>query len=142
MAKTYSPDKIAKKYEDNAVASQKEFSEGVKSVDVCPTHLAADKMDKMRAGWLEAFDSGYIEAQLRAVPLAEWKDLADDPAKWIAGIRKKGVPGQKRFWRAWIPILESHKAELATMTDETLEDRLQIMMANARGLAEKKGTWR
>jgi len=138
----FDPNKISEKYKTNATAARKDFIDGIKGVTESPTAKAADKIDKMKAGLMAAFDSGFTEAQLRKVTLAEWKEAAQDPAKWLEGISKKGAEGQKKFWQSWGPILETHKNEIAQLTDDTLEDRLQKMMANAREMAKLKGTWR
>ncbi len=76
MAKL-TPDQIARKQADRLKAASAEFRAGVESVTQAPGQLAAQAQAKMRAGILDAIDSGRWASAVSAVSLADWKGTDD-----------------------------------------------------------------
>lgn len=139
MAKRLTPQEIADKQIRRASAAVGDFKKGVQGVDVSPTEKAAQNADGYVAGIQDAVESGRWQARLRAVSKQAWIEAtagkgADRYASGIAAAR----PKIEAFQAAYGPIRDRIAATVNAMPSQTLEQRLEKMMANARGLAANK----
>lgn len=117
------PAEQSEKWRRNLKASVGDIQKGIDRVSVSPGEMAADKIDKMKARLIEAFDSGKVEARLRSVSLSEWKAITK---KKIAERLSGGVDAAGDKFEKFSAELNSHiDAGLPTiqnMPDLTLED--------------------
>lgn len=131
------PEEGAQKLIDRAKAATPHIKDQVMKVKVAPTALAADKLDKMRAGFLAALDSGKVERGLRRTSLQAWQSAMIN--KGIPRIAQ-GLDSAKdkiiEFNRQFYPYLERVQAEVAAMSDLTLEDSINRMVHNVRRISE------
>jgi hypothetical protein len=108
---------------------------GVERTTVNPADLAIASLDKMLAGFVEAMNSGKIEAGLRNVTLADWKDSM--LRKGLSNLAA-GVDGaQNKVTRkagALLQAVDAAQGVVANMPDLTFEDRLNRMTAFSRSM--------
>jgi len=131
------PQQVAEKWKRRAQAAVPDYQAGIEAVTTSPTAKAADKIDKMRANFLAALDSGYLETQLRAVGLEEWKrkTVLKGVRNMAAGI-EAGTDKMQAFMTEFLPFLDTIKTELDRMPDATLEDSINRMVHQIRRAAE------
>jgi len=131
------PLKSAAKWQRNTKAATADMAEGVDRVEVSPGVLAARKVDKMRANFNAAIDSGKTAERLAAVGLDEWKN-----AMKTKGVQRvsAGVDGALSKVGEFHVQLDSHQAtisnKLAKMPDVTLEDGIARATEQMRSMAE------
>lgn len=117
------PREAREKHARNLKASVPDIRAGVARVTISPTAKAADKVDKMRAKLMEAFDSGKVERGLRRVTLEEWKTkMTDKGINNIATGVDLSADKIERFFAELFPYQESLQARISAMPDLTLED--------------------
>lgn len=110
---------------------------GIARVTESPTAKAAGKVDKMRTNLLAALDSGKWANRLKAVSLEVWKSAAID--KGVNRIAS-GIDGAaakvEDFAGQLLPFQDKLKADIQRMPDVTLEDNIQRMVTQIRGMAK------
>lgn len=138
MAKL-TPDQIARKQADRLKAASAEFRSGVESVTQAPGQLAAQAQAKMRAGILDAIDSGRWASAVSAVSLADWKArMIEKGLPRLASGVDAAIPKMTKFYQALISYQDSLKSEIDRMPSMTLEDNINRMTTWVRRMAEFK----
>lgn len=137
MAKTSA--EATEKWQRNMRASTEDIRKGIDRVEVAPTKLAADQIDKMRIKLMEAFESGRVEAGLRGVSLEDWKTAFKDVGvgRIAAGV-DKAEGKMKDFFDFLLPHVAAGQAKIKAMPSTTLEDNIQRMTTFTRHMASKK----
>jgi hypothetical protein len=135
MAKLLTPQEIADKQIKAATARVGDYRDGVLKTTKNPMQAAIAKKDKMVSNFNAAMDDGSWEDGLNAVSVEEWKQRTaskggDNYARGVAASRDKIVDFQTQF----TPVRRQVAAEVASMPDNTFEERLERMRANAMGL--------
>lgn len=138
MAKL-TPLEIAEKQVKRAMAAVSDYKKGVENVEVSPTAEAAKKKDKYLSGVQAAVDDGTYEAALNAVSRESWiedtvRKGGDRYAKGMEMAKDKIVA----FQTAFSPVRDAVRKQVRAMADDTFEERMARMEANARGLHEFK----
>jgi hypothetical protein len=131
------PAEAASKWQRNLKNATQDIQRGVQAVTVSPTEKAAAKIDKMRTNLIAAIDDGKVEAGLRRVTLAEWKDktLNKGLQRLSAGVDAAGGK-QQQFYTQLFPYQESLQGKVSGMPDTTLEDNIGRMVEWARGMSQ------
>lgn len=130
------PQQYAERLIAGVANNAEKIRSGVESVTDSPMEKAAGKKDKWIQGIQDAAANGKWERGLRRVSLNEWK--ASFINKGIQNMQtgvRNARPKMEAFAEEFFPHLEKIQAKVASMPDVTLEDRLQRMMENARGIA-------
>lgn len=117
------PAEQSEKWARRLKGSVSDIQRGIDRVSVSPGEMAADKIDKMKARLIAAFDSGKVEARLRAVPLSEWKAITK---KKVAERLSGGVDAAGDKFEKFSAELNSHidsgLPTIQNMPDLTIED--------------------
>ena len=139
-----SPEEIAKKWERNASAASTSMTEGIKRVDVSPTHEAAKHIDKYLQNIQKAVQEGRVKSGLESVSLEDWKKatLEKGVSRYI-----QSIPGATHKMARAMTILKPHieagQAIVAKMPHLTVLDGAEkakamvIHMGKAKGLVKK-----
>lgn len=143
MAKPYDPTKVTEKQIRRAQAATTDYTAGVQAVTESPTAKAAKKIDKMRAGFNAAIDSGKVADGLNAVTLDDWKNATTKKGgeRYASGVSDSQDKVQA-FHEELSSFMGPHLQKINSMPDTTPDQRLAKMMANAQGLAKFKRTRR
>ena len=135
MAKL-SAQEFADKWGSRTSAATADFKRGVERVTESPTAKAAGKLDKMRANFNAAIDSGKVKRGLEGVSLADWKGVT--ATKGVSNI-PSGVAAAKAKVQKVAGALLSHidagVDEVSKMADVTLEDGIARSAAMIRHMA-------
>lgn len=127
----------AEKWARNTKGATEEMRRGVGRVTEAPGVAAAAKADKMRAGVVEAIDSGKWQENVAAVPLSEWKEKMLNKG---VGRVSAGVDAANGKVVDFHNQLADHQERLSgsieQMPDLTLEDGINRMVAQVRGMSE------
>ena len=117
--------------------STQRIVEGVQNVQVSPTAKAAKSLDKAKAGYTAAIDSGKMARKLNAVSLESWKasTLAKAPQRISAGV-DGAVPKMQEFARKLLPYLTQVQAKVQAMPNISLEDNIQRAVTQMREMAK------
>ena len=133
------PEEGARKLIDRARAAAPHIADQVRKVQVAPTEVAAQKIDKMRTNFLKSVDDGSVERGLRRVSLSDWQSAMIN--KGVPRITQGLEQAESKiveFNREFYPHLERVQAEVAAMPDTTLEDNVARAVHNIRRNAEFK----
>lgn len=129
----------AAKWGNRLKGATTEIRQGVEGVTQAPGQAAAKKADKMLAGIQKALSDGTWQRNVAAVSLDEWKKKTLDKG---LGRISSGVDGamdkQVQMAEKLLAAVDSVKGEVDRMPDTTLDDRLNRMVAFARGMSTKK----
>ncbi|MBU2685575.1 MAG: hypothetical protein KKF27_20230 [Gammaproteobacteria bacterium] len=133
------PEQGADKLISRAKAATSTLADQIRKVTVSPTQTAADNIDKMRANFNAAIDSGKVERGLRRVSLQDWQKAMIERgipriASGLDASRGKIVEFNRQFY----PFLERVQAEVAAMPNLTLDDNINRMVHNVREIAKFK----
>jgi len=133
------PEEGALKLIANAKAATPHIKAQVMKVTVAPTAAAADKIEKMRANFNAAIDSGKVERGLRRTSLQDWQNaMVNKGIPRIAAGLDAAKDKIVEFNRQFYPFLETVQAEIKAMPDLTLEDSISRMVHNVRRIADFK----
>lgn len=139
MAKNLTAEQITDKMIRNASAATQDYKEGVQRVADNPAAKAVEKKEKMRANFLESMDDGKYEASMSQVTLQSWKTATagKGAARWAQGMQdaKAKILATQRELKQHRDTVQQ---EVQSMPDDTAEQRIQRMVANARGMAQFK----
>lgn len=134
MAKL-TPAEFSEKWARRLSQSEPDITRGVNRVTESPPQKAAQNMKKMYERWLEAFNSGKIEAGLNRVDLGTWKK--DMLEKGIPNLRRgieRGTPKVQQFATELLSYQDSLLAQLENMPDLTFEDSKSRVLAWMDGM--------
>ena len=107
---------------------------GVEAVTVSPTEQAAAAQDRYLMGVQRAVASGKWARGLRRVSLQDWKTaMISKGVDRVATGAMQARDKMRKFLGEWLPYVQQVKASLPARG--TLDQNLQRMLANARGLA-------
>lgn len=134
---------IARKQVRNAQQSSEEYVKGVNATTVAPGAAAVAKKTKLVNGFLAAINSGKWEENTAAVTLDEWKRRTAS----VGGRNySQGVADSQdkveAFWDEFLPFVESVRASVNSMPDDTEAQRDAKMLANANELRKFRRTRR
>lgn len=128
-----SPADAAAKWVARTTAASADYVKGVQAVTQAPGAAAAAKKEKMRAGVMQALDSGKWERNVAAVPLQTWKDAAATKGgQRLAQGVQAAAPKMQGFLQEFLPFQQNIVERSKQMDDTTLEGRLQKMLFVAR----------
>lgn len=134
---TMTPAQISEKWAKNLGASTASIRSGVEGVTVAPTEKAAMALPLLLANLTKAIESGKMERALRSVSLQDWQRAMID--KGIARIREGAVKAEPKFTRFMaqlLPHIERVQADVNRTPRGSLEDNIERMVTNVRGMAE------
>lgn len=129
----------AEKWGRNLKNSTQDIRTGVEAVTTAPGVKAAKKADKYLAGIQRAVSDGTWQKRVSAVTLQDWQEKTINKgigriAQGVDSAQSKQVQMAEKLLAA----IDSVKAKVDGMPDTTLDDRLNRMVAFARGMSEKK----
>lgn len=134
---------MLKKWKTNTKNGVQSYIDGVRSTDVNPMQEAIKAIPRYLAGVQAAVSDGRLEAGLASVSKAQWAEKAEKiGAPRIASGVDAGEASFNAFLSAFIPEQQRITQEVRAMPANTLEERLQRMMAQARATAQLKGIGR
>lgn len=117
------PEQFQEKHARRLKGATEDMKAGAERVTVAPTELAVKKLDKMKANFNKAMDSGKIERGLKRVTLDDWKHKYID-----VGIDRvsAGIDAAKdkviSFASELLPFEGALQAEVNKMADLTIQD--------------------
>ena len=129
------PSKIADKQISRLSSAVPEIEDGIQAVTESPTAKAADNLDKAKARYVAAIDSGKTAKRLRAVSLQDWQE------KTLAKVTRvaEGVEASRgkieRFHAQRNAAQDRIDATLKTMPTRTLDDSIRRMTTQVREMA-------
>lgn len=127
------------RWKDRLSSATKQIQDGVNAVDQAPTALAAAKQAKMRAGIIEAIDSGRWAAALKAVTLDQWKTrMVNVGVPRIAQGADQAQAKVEKFFQELYTFEDSLLAKINTMSDTTLQDRINKAVSWMQGMSKFK----
>jgi len=130
---------VAKRWASGMVAAVPKIKAGVMAVTVSPATKAIAAKDKYVAGIMQSLEDGTWEAGLRSVDFNDWKEkTANAGTTRIQSGVSAATPGFTKFLEQLLPYTESVSRQIAQMPDNTAEDRIARMVANARLMAQFK----
>lgn len=129
----------AEKWGRNLKNSTQDIKAGVERVDVAPGVKAAKAADKMLAGITRAIQDGTWARQVQSVSLEDWKRKTIDKGigRISAGV-DAAMNTQVQMAEKLLSAIDTVKRRVDDMPDTTLDDRLNKMVAFARGMSEQK----
>lgn len=138
MAKL-TPQQIVDKQIKNASNAVQDYRNGVLNTDKNPMQLAVQAIPKMRNNFNAAVDSGKVAAGFNSVSLQTWKQQTATKGgdRYVDGVTK-AKPKMLQFQMQIAPFRAALQQELASMPTDTPDQRIQKMVANARGMAAFK----
>jgi len=129
----------ADKWGRNLKNSTQDIRAGVERVTTAPGMQAAKKSDKYLAGIQRAVANGTWQKNVAAVSLQDWqaKTINKGIGRISAGV-DSAQTAQIAMAEKLLAAVDSVKAKVDSMPDTSLDDRLNRMVAFARGMSEKK----
>lgn len=110
---------------------------GVEKVTEAPTLKAAAKKDKMKANLNKSLDNGKWERGLKRVSLEEWKrQMVDKGVGRVAAGIDGAAAKVESFYAELFPFQDALKEQIKKMPDITLEDNINRMTTQIRGMAK------
>lgn len=135
MSRNLTPQQIADKQINRLAGARDDIIRGIEGVTEAPTARAAEQLDKAKANYIKAIDSGKTGAALRRVTLSEWQDKTkakvDRVAEGAAASRStiEEFHGQRAEHQAKID------AKLKTMPKRNLADSQARMIEQMKQMA-------
>lgn len=127
------------RWKDRLSSATQQIQAGVNAVDQAPTALAAAKQAKMRAGIIEAIDSGRWAAALKAVSLDQWKTrMVNVGIPRIAQGADQAQAKVEKFFNELYNFEDSLLQKVNGMADTTLQDRINKAVAWMQGMSKFK----
>ena len=131
MSKGLTGEQIAEKHARRLTAAIPDMRDAVDRVTVNPMEKAANSMDKMRARYLEAIDSGKVQRGFKRVSLDEWKDAYKRNVDRVASGIENAKPKTAKFFTELNAYQSSYLPDVHKMPSTTFEQNLERMRANA-----------
>jgi hypothetical protein len=122
---------------------EKNYRQGISMPKKDPIQAGIDAEAVYAARTKAAIEEQRRAKALRGVTMQEWYGYADviGAPKLVDGVVKR-EPKVKKFIDSWVPLLESHLANIDRMPKATDKDAEEKMLANLRGLKALHGKWR
>ena len=135
------PEQFQEKHARNLKAAAEDMVAGAARVTVAPTELAAKKIDKMKANFVKAIESGKVERGLHRVTLEQWKTKYTDigiprVAAGIDGAKEKVIA----FASELLPFEATLQSDVAKMPDLTITDSVARASKWIVGMSKFKRT--
>ena len=133
------PADFVKKWSQRTSAASEAYTKGVQAVTENPMEKAAAKADQYAAGVAQAVATGRYQDGLRRVGLQEWRDKAVKlgAGRLAAGV-KEAEGRMQQFAQQFLPFQESLTAQVRSMPNNSLEERINRAIAQMRGTSEFK----
>lgn len=140
MAKV-TPEEFQEKHARRLKGATDDMRRGADKVSIAPTELAVKKLDKMKANFNRAIESGKVERGLKRVTLEDWKrKYMDVGVDRVSG----GIDASKEkviaFASELLPFEDGLQNEVKKMADLTIEDSVNRSAAWIRGMSKFKRT--
>jgi len=134
-------EQFQEKHARNLKAARDDMIAGADRVTVAPTELAAKKIDKMKANFVKAIDSGKVERGLHRVTLEDWKTKykeigVDRVAAGIDGAKAKVIS----FANELLPFEATLQKQVDGMADLTISDSVARATTWIIGMSKFKRT--
>lgn len=132
---------VAQKWAQRAGAAQADYTAGVNRVTEAPGQAAANAADVWQARLQDPQVLAKFKRKVSAVSLEQWKSAAANygAARYAQGVSSKTA----KFEAAMAPLLsyiDSGLAQIKSMPNVTLEDRIQRSAAWQRYMNKYQGT--
>ena len=128
---------FAEKWARRTKGATADYTRGIERVTEAPGAKAAAKADKMLAGVQESISSGKWQERVAAVPLSEWKAKATQKGAPRIAAGVDGAQGDMaKFGGELLAAVDSAVAEVETLSDATLEDRITRATTYMRRMSE------
>lgn len=116
-------DQVVAKWQQNTKNATGYMQQGVNSVTVSPTEIAAQRVDKMRANFNASIDSGKTAAKLRSVKLADWQGAMINKGipRVSAGVDASKDKTTAAFTKL-LPYIQKGQDVVSKMPKVTLQD--------------------
>jgi len=130
-----SPAEVADKHARRLKAATEDIRIGVERVTEAPGAKAAAKAEKMKQNLVAAIDSGKWQKRVSSVTLDEWKSkmIAKGLGRIASGV-DAALPKTTEFHAQLQDHQSGIDAQIAKMPDLTLEDNIQRMVQQVRGM--------
>ncbi len=130
-------DEFVEKHARRLKGAVDDMRKGIERVSESPTAAAASKKDKMRSNVNAALDSGKWERGLRRVSLEDWKGkMINKGLGRVASGIDEAAPKVRAFAADFLPFLDNVTSAVRKMPDTTLEDSINRMNAQIRGVSK------
>lgn len=138
MAKTMqNPQQVAQAWANNLSAATQKITQGVQSVTVSPTQLAAQQSGAYLSGVQAAVSSGKWQNSLQAVSLSQWQQATiTKGVPRIATGAQASVPKMTTFMQQLLPYVSQLQQSLQSTPRGSLEQNIARMNAWTRGMAQ------
>jgi hypothetical protein len=138
MAKL-TPQQIVDKQVKNAANAVGDYRTGVQNTDKNPMQLAVQSLGKMRNNFNAAIDSGKVAAGFNSVSLAQWKQQTAKKGgdRYVDGVNQ-AKSKMLAFQTQIAPFRDALQQQISQMPSDTLDQRIQRMVANANGMHQFK----
>jgi hypothetical protein len=131
------PDQFVEKHARRLKAAVPDMQAGIQAVTEAPTAAAAAMKDKMRMNVNASIDNGKWERGLRRVSLEEWKQKTINKGIGRVATGVDEAAGKIRAFAAdFLPFLDTVSATVRKMPSTTLEDNINRMVAQVRGVSK------
>ena len=139
MARNLTPRQIAEKHARRTSAAVEDMKAGVNALTVNPMEQAAGALDKAALNYQEAVSSGRMARRLRSVSLEEWKrQMVEKGASRVASGVQASLDKTTGFWEEFQPHYQRVQQQVRAMSNLTIDDSINRMVANARMMHEFK----
>lgn len=130
MQQNLNPATIAATWASNLGAATTKMKNGVQGLTVSPTQQAAAAVGRWQAAMADPNTAARFQSGLQRVSLADWQNAyIQKGLPRIASGAQAAVPKFTTFLQQWIPFLQNASAQVAAMPNNTLQDRINRMVA-------------
>lgn len=132
---------VAQKWSRNAQAGQQDYTAGVNRVTQSPTAAAAAAGATWQARVSSQAALQKFQRKLNAVSLDEWKTRTTSVGaqRFAQGVAASESKMQSAM-TSLLPFIDNLKAQVKSMPNATLQDRIQRMNAWVMGMSQYTGT--
>lgn len=127
----------AQRWAQRLSASTEAITAGVQAVTTAPGALAA----RQKAAWLQNVTAAADKwaARVSSVSLEDWRSaMLDKGVSRVSSGAQAAVPKMQAFLADFLPHLDRVTASVRSMPKVTLEDGINRMIAQVRGVAQYK----
>jgi len=140
MAVKATPQSAAGDWATRLAGAGDKITRGVQAVSVAPGQRAVQKKAKMVQNWTDAINNGKWERNTAAVGLEEWRsDMINKGIPRIGQGANAAKTKMENFYGKFFPFLNQVAAQIDSMPDVTLEDRIAKAAAQMRAVSKFQG---